>query len=262
MSDFLEKILKDKRQRLPDQRVFLASFKKGLNKQNSNRYSVFKKSISRTGNLNLIAEIKKASPSYGVIRDDFDVVQIAKIYTQNQADALSVLTEEKYFLGNPQYVRKVQQAVPLPILVKDFIIDEIQIFLAIYNGASAVLLIVNILTDAQLRRLMTLAHSFDLDCLVEVHNKEELGRAIDQGAEIIGINHRDLHTFKVDLKVSERLIPLIPKHKVIVVESGIKSHEEIKRLKQLGAHAVLIGETFMRAPDIGAKVREIMYGQG
>ena len=258
--DFLKTIVENKRKLLVEKKDFFASLKKRIESQRMTRYHIFKNAIAKLGNINLIAEIKKASPSKGIIRSDFDVMKLAKIYADGGAAAYSILTEEKFFLGKPPYIRQVSENFSLPILTKDFIIDEVQIYETCLFGSSAVLLIVAILTDAQLKHLIQVAHQLDLDCLVEIHDEPELARALDAGAEIIGVNNRDLRSFEVDLATSERLIPLIPKGKIIVAESGIKSHSEIKRLKAVGANAVLIGETFLREPDVAKKVKEVMYG--
>ena len=259
--DFLKSIVDYKQSLLKERKVFYENLKKNASSVKHSRYGVFKKAISKPGKLNLIAEIKKASPSQGIIREEFDVKKIAKIYLDNKADAISVLTEDKYFLGKPAYLRQVSEDFKLPTLMKDFIIDEYQIYEAFSCGASAILLIVAILSDAQLKEFKDCAERLDMDVLVEVHDEWELERAIKCQAEIIGINHRNLRSLIVDLKVGEKLIPRIPKEKIIVSESGIKSHEDIKRLRNLGAHAVLIGETFMRSPDIGQKIKDVMYGQ-
>ncbi len=259
--DFLQKIVEHKRGLLDNKRAFFAAFKKKVKGSRLRRYHIFKKAIARRGKINLIAEIKKASPSAGLVRADFDLISIAKAYVEAGAAALSVLTEEKYFLGKPHYIKRVTEEFKLPVLTKDFIIDEVQIYEAYANGASAVLLIVAILQDEELKHLMQVAGELDMDCLVEVHEENDLARALRSRAQIIGINNRDLKTLKVDLKACERLIPKVPKGKVIVAESGIRSHADVLKLKALGAHAVLIGETFMKAPDIGAKVRELMFGR-
>lgn len=259
--DFLENIVKYKKEINAKKKGAYQRLKVTLSKNDYSRYSIFKKAISSAGKINLIAEIKKASPSKGLLRADFDVGTIANIYAKGGAAAISVLTEDKYFLGKPLYVKTVSEKVQVPVLTKDFIIDEGQIYEARLNGASAVLLIVAILTDLQIKEFLAVATALDLDCLVEVHNEEELKRALGCGAEIIGINNRNLHTFEVDLKVSETLIPQIPAGKVIVAESGIKSYEDIKRLKEAGANAVLIGETFMREEDIAKKVKDVMQGE-
>jgi len=220
--------------------------------------SSFKKNISRPHHINLIAEIKKASPSKGILRGDFNPVKIAITYQANGASAISVLTDERFFEGRLEYITKVRGNVSIPILRKDFFIDEYQIYETVASGAEAILLIPEILSMAQISRFYGLATELGLDCLVEVHNEEDIEKALAIGASIIGINNRDLHTFKVDLGVTQRLIRLIPQNKVIVSESGIKSYEDIMFLKSLGVNAVLIGEVFMETDDIGAKMRELM----
>ncbi len=256
--DFLSDIIAHKKQINFEKREFFHSITTTLSQSTYGRYRLFAQQISRPGRINLIAEIKKASPSKGLIREDFDVITIAKIYTAHHAAAISVLTEDKYFLGKPAYLKKVSDDFDVPTLMKDFVIEAGQIYEARYQGASAVLLIVAILEQTQLKEFIRLAASLDLDALVEVHDERELERALEAGAEVIGINNRNLRTFDVDLAVSERLIPQIPKGKVIVAESGIGTHADVERLKEAGAHAVLIGEIFMRAQDIGAKIKEVM----
>ena len=260
MSEFLNKIIEHKHKLNKSKEVFFSSLKEKVSSTKFNRYRLFKKQISQAGQINLIAEIKKASPSKGVLRSEFDLKQIAKVYSDQNVAAISVLTEEKYFLGKPEYVKHVSDTYNVPVLTKDFIVDAGQIYEAFYNGASAVLLIAAILTDRALNHFLKVASLLDIDCLVEVHNKEELERVLQTEAEIIGINNRNLRTFEVDLKTSEQLIPDIPKGKIIVSESGISKHEDILNLRALGCHAVLIGETFMRAEDIKNKIDEIMNG--
>ena len=259
--DFLNQILEYKKSLLVQKKAFFAALKQKLGKEKISRYKIFQKAISRPGQINLIAEIKKASPSQGLICQNFDVLKLAKTYTDHQAAALSVLTEDRFFLGKPDYIKRVSEKFFVPILTKDFIIDEVQIYETFTCGSSAVLLIVAILRDDQLQHLMEVAANLGMDCLVEVHDEAELKRAVNARAEIIGINHRNLHTFEVDLSVSERLVKLIPAGTTIVAESGISRHEEVMKLKDLGAHAVLIGETFIRSPDVGKKVREVMEGK-
>jgi len=258
VNDFLEKIIVYKRSLLKDKEAFYLNLRKNVDKAKHNRYHIFQKAIAKSGQVNLIAEIKKASPSKGIIREDFDALKIAKIYRDNGAAAISVLTEDKYFLGKTAYLRDIGDTVNLPTLMKDFIIHEHQIYEGFSCGASAILFIVAILKDDELKRFMKTAHDLGMDCLVEVHNEEELKRALGVGAEMIGINNRDLHSFVVDKKTSERLAAKIPKGKIIVAESGFDSHEDIKRLAAQGIHAVLIGETFMKADDIGKEIKEIM----
>lgn len=220
--------------------------------------SSFKKNVSRPHHINLIAEIKKASPSKGILRGDFNPAKIAITYQANGASAISVLTDERFFEGKLEYIKKIKENVSLPILRKDFIIDEYQIYESVAAGADAVLLICEILTRDEMVRFYHRAKDLGLDVLVEVHNEEDLEKALASGASIIGINNRDLHNFRVDLQTTQKLVRLIPQNKTIVSESGIKSHEDVMFLKSIGVNAVLIGEAFMEASDIGAKMREIM----
>ncbi len=258
-SSFLNAILEYKHHLLTQKKDFYAQLrKKAETADASGKKKSFKTSIAHHGQINLIAEIKKASPSAGVIRKDFNVEAIAKIYADHKAAAISVLTEDKYFLGKPEDVRTVTKCVNLPVLTKDFIISDGQICEANLNGAAAVLLIAAILGDPELKGFLELARSLNLDCVVEIHDEKELDRAMKAGAEIVGVNNRDLTTLEVNLKISQRLIPRIPKDKVIVAESGLRTHDDIRRVQDWGAHAVLIGETFMRAKDIGKKINEIM----
>jgi indole-3-glycerol phosphate synthase len=245
---------------LAAKRSYYENLKKNLKPAAGKRYEIFKKAISPKGRINLIAEVKKASPSAGLIREDFDAVKIADIYVKNKAVAISVLTEDKYFLGKFSYLTQISKNIQVPLLMKDFIVHEYQIYEGLFHGASAVLLIAAMLLDKQLKELMQVARSLGLDCLVEAHDETEVKRAVSAGAEIIGVNNRDLRDLKVELNNCLNLIPKIPKGIVIVAESGLKTHEDVLRVQEAGAHAVLIGETFMRAPDIGVKIQEIMGG--
>ena len=220
--------------------------------------SSFKKSISRPHHVNLIAEIKKASPSKGILRGDFNPARIAMTYQANGASAISVLTDERFFEGKLEYIKTVKEHVSLPVLRKDFIIDEYQIYESVWAGADAILLIAELLSTNEMALFYNLAVSLGLDVLTEVHNEEDVEKALTTGANIIGINNRDLHTFKVDLGATQKLARIIPQNKVRVSESGIKSYEDVMFLKSLGINAVLIGEAFMEAADIAAKMREIM----
>jgi indole-3-glycerol phosphate synthase len=220
--------------------------------------SSFKRNISRPHHMNLIAEIKKASPSKGIIRGDFNPVKIAVTYQAHGASAISVLTDERFFEGRLEDLKSVKESVSLPVLRKDFIIDEYQIYESVMFGADAILLIADLLSDSEMTGFYQLAISLGLDVVLEVHDEEDIDKAIATGGDIIGINNRDLHTFKVDLTMTQRLIRLIPANKIRVSESGIKSYEDVMFLKSLGINAVLIGEAFMEAPDIAAKMREIM----
>lgn len=259
-SSVLEDILGHKRIQIETKRGFYASLKPKLDNTRYVRYRMFYRMISRPGHLNFIAEIKKASPSVGLIREDFDLLGIARTFVAHKVAAISILTEDKYFLGSPHFIKLVSDQFNVPILMKDFIIDEGQIYEARFNGASAVLLIVSILDDVRLKAFMKAAESLQMDALVEVHNEEELERALVAGAEIIGINNRDLLTLDLDIHTYQRLLPRIPPGKVIVGESGFKTNQDILRLKSLGAHAVLIGETLMRETDIGKKIEELRHG--
>ena len=212
----------------------------------------------------LIAEVKKASPSAGVICPDFNPVRIAREYEAAGASCLSVLTDEKFFQGSLDHLRQIREAVKLPLLRKDFIIDERQLLEAIEWGADAILLIVAILTDEQLDRFQSLATEAGLAALVEVHDDTELERAMKIGANLIGVNNRDLKTFKVDLATTGKLAaklfssPVTRHSSLLVAESGIQTRADVQRLKQCGANAILVGESLMRGGDIPKKVRELI----
>jgi len=218
----------------------------------------------RAPHLALIAEVKKASPSAGVICKDFDPVKIAKEYEAAGASCLSVLTDEKFFQGSLDYLRQIRAAVKIPLLRKDFIIDERQILEAIEWGADAILLIVAILTDAQLAKFHSLAIEAGLAILVEVHDEEELERALKISPALIGVNNRDLKTFKVDLATTENLAaklfssPGTRHSSLLVAESGIHTRADVERLKKCGANAILVGESLMRGGDIKTKIRELI----
>jgi indole-3-glycerol phosphate synthase len=194
----------------------------------------------------VIAEIKKASPSAGVIARSFYPISIAEDYELNGANAISVLTDTKFFRGSLQDLKDVRFAVSLPLLRKDFIVDEIQIAESVANGGDAILLVVAALEQAQLVDLLGAAADYHIDALVEVHTKEELNRALDAGAKIIGVNNRDLTTFEVDLRVTEELCREVPDEVVLVSESGIKNLQDVARLKACGVDAILVGEALMR----------------
>lgn len=206
----------------------------------------------------VIAEVKRASPSQGLIRADFDPISIARQYANNGASALSVLTEERFFQGSLRYLEEIRDAVSLPLLRKDFIFDRYQLLEARSYGADAVLLIAAILSPAELRGLREEAQALEMDALVEVHTEEELGQALLSGARVVGINNRDLRTFTVNLSTTERLAPTVPAGVVIVCESGLEKAEQIHRIEKADVHAFLIGETLMRAADPGAKLKELL----
>lgn len=206
----------------------------------------------------IIAEVKKASPSKGIIRPDFDAVGIARSYDANGAAAISVLTEEHFFLGSPAYLRAIRGVTDLPLLRKDFIFDAYQVYEARAWGADAILLIVAMLDDEHLMTLRRLAEELGMDTLVEVHDADELARAQRSGATLIGINNRDLRTFETTLATTESLAVSRRSDDMLVAESGIDTAADIERLERCGVSAFLIGESLMRAPDPGEKLRELL----
>ena len=206
----------------------------------------------------IIAEVKKGSPSKGIIREDFDPVSIACSYERGGASCLSVLTDEHYFYGSLDYLGQIRAQVDLPLLRKDFLIDPYQVFQARVAGADAILLIAAAVDDGQLLKLATLATELQLDTLLEIHNSVELERALKLPVDLIGINNRDLQTFATDLGVTEQLAGIIPQHQVAVAESGIHSRADIERLQQAGAGAFLIGESLMRETDIEMKLASLL----
>ena len=210
------------------------------------------------GECAIIAEVKRRSPSRGVIRADFDPVRIAGEYEKNGAAAVSVLTDATFFGGSNGDLTAVKKAISLPVLRKEFIIDPWQIHETRAIGADALLLIAAILGESELREYRELAASLGLASLVEVHDRRELETALAAGAEIIGINNRDLRTFVTDIATSRALAPLIPAGKIVVAESGIRSRQEVETLMRAGVRAFLIGETLVGAPDIGAALRGLL----
>jgi indole-3-glycerol phosphate synthase len=217
----------------------------------------FARSLTAKGR-QIIAEIKKASPSKGLIRADFDPVWIAKTYAAHGAAAISVLTEARFFQGSLQHLEQVRSAVNLPLLRKDFILDPYQVVEAKSYGADAVLLIAALLEPRLILELREMAAELSLDVLVEVHTRNELEAAVAAGAQLIGINNRDLSTFEVSLSTTEHLAALVPPNAVVVCESGIDSIDAIRRVEKLGVHVFLVGESLMRAPDPGAKLSELL----
>ncbi len=217
----------------------------------------FRSALAEGSGPRVIAEIKRRSPSKGVIRADFDAVGCAMSYAEAGAAAISVLTDERYFGGRLEFLPAVRSAVELPLLRKDFVIDPYQIDEARVSGADAVLLIAAALSREELERLRQHAVSLGLDVLVEVHDEDELESALLAGADLVGINNRDLRSFETDLAVTERLAPLVPGKALIVAESGIFSHEEIRRLEGAGVQAFLVGESLMREADVGLALRRL-----
>lgn len=209
------------------------------------------------GKAAVIAEIKKASPSKGVIRENFDPVAIAKSYANAGAACLSVLTDQDFFQGHNDYLKQARAACDLPVLRKDFIIDHYQVYEARSLGADCVLLIVAALGDAMLNELLGLAEHLDMDALVEVHNEEEMERAIQSGAQFIGINNRNLRTFETDLNTTFKLQAMLNDDTLLVTESGINTQVDVELMRGKNINAFLVGEAFMRDPDPGAKLAEL-----
>lgn len=254
----LSKIINDKRKTIEKSRAKMPEQK--LKELAGKIYlkSSFKRNIARAHHINLIAELKKATPQRGIIRGDFNPMKIALTYQAGGASALSVITDERFFEGHIKTLKDLKGKVTIPLLRKDFIIDEYQIYESLCYGADAILLIAQILTEEELANFYKLSKDLGMDVLMEVHNEEDVEKVLKTGASIIGINNRDLNTFRVDLATTQRLVRLIPENKVKVSESGIKTYEDVMFLKSLGINAVLIGEAFMLADDISAKMREVM----
>ena len=208
--------------------------------------------------LRLIAEVKKASPSKGLLCPDFNPVALAKAYARGGAAAISVLTEANWFQGSTEHLAGIKEEVSIPLMRKDFIFDEYQVYESAAYGADAQLLIAAILSQEQLEELLALSRRLGLGCLVEVHNENEVEKASLSGAEIIGINNRDLTTFAVDINTTHRLRPLIPEGRIVVSESGIDNSDDIQKIKEWGVNAVLVGEALVTAGDIQTKMKELI----
>ncbi|MDI6689715.1 MAG: indole-3-glycerol phosphate synthase TrpC [Actinomycetota bacterium] len=219
----------------------------------------FKAALKKPG-LSFIAEVKRASPSAGVIREDFNPAGIARVCEGNGAAAISVLTD-RHFQGSLQHLKDIRAETSIPILRKDFIIDEFQVYESRASGADAILLIANILSIEEISKLLSLARKLDLDVIVEVHNRQELKKVLKTNVEIIGINNRNLSDFKVDISVTPKLIGFIPKNKIVVSESGIHTAQDVEFLKEVGVNAILVGEALMRSDDIAVKIRELLGSQ-
>ncbi|MCX5695600.1 MAG: indole-3-glycerol phosphate synthase TrpC [Candidatus Omnitrophica bacterium] len=257
--DTLKEIILKKKERLALAKQLLPEEELKAKVQGLSPTRPFIKALSKPRQISLIAEIKKASPSQGLIRQDFNHLDIAKIYQEAGVQAISVVTEEDYFLGSISYINEIKNIAAVPVLRKDFIIEPYQVYESRFYGADAILLIADLLTQDEITQFMALATQLNMDCLVEVHNEKELKKVLKlKGVALIGINNRDLHTLEVDPKTTEKLYTLIPKDKVVVVESGLKTYQDILFLKILGVSAVLIGTAFMQAENIKAKVEELM----
>lgn len=257
---FLERIVATKRKEIEalKSRTSASVLEKQISEMAPCRGFEHALTVKKKRELGLIAEVKKASPSKGLIRADFDPVTLAMAYESAGADCLSVLTDVEYFQGSPEYLTRVHQAVSLPILRKEFILDPLQILEARVIGADAILLIAAILTRQQLADYTEMAVSIGMDVLVEVHNAEELEAVLTTDATLIGINNRNLHTFVTDLKTTEQLSKWIPENKTIVSESGIATPQDVERVQQAGAEALLIGEHFMRQTDVEEAVNSLL----
>jgi len=210
----------------------------------------------------IISEVKKASPSKGVIREDFDPVAIAQAYERGGANAISVLTEPHYFQGHLDYLAEIRRYVSIPLLRKDFIVSKYQLVEALVYGADFVLLIAKALSSKELKELLNYTRHLGMEALVEIHDKADLTKAIFAGADIIGINHRNLETFEMDMELSYKLIPLIPNNKIIVAESGIYEHGQLEDLSKAGVDAFLVGESLMRQDDVESALRCLKTGEG
>jgi indole-3-glycerol phosphate synthase len=208
--------------------------------------------------IRLIAEVKRASPSRGILHPNLKPVQLVQTYVEGGAAAISVLTEADHFKGHIDYLEAIRQEVQLPLLRKDFIFDPYQVYESRAYGADALLLITAILSQDQLEELLSLSHSLGLRCLLEVHNENEVEIALLSGAQIVGINNRDLSTFAVDIDTTRRLRPLIPQQRIVVAQSGIRSRSDVEKLEEWGIDAMLVGEALVTAGDVMAKMTELM----
>lgn len=258
--NILDKIVAEKKLELAKLQLQAGKFKRAAAQRKD--FRDFASALHRDDGVALIAEVKKASPSAGVIVKDFDAIRIARDYEDGGASALSVLTDEKFFQGRIEYLQQIRDAVKLPLLRKDFIINELQIYESVVRGADAILLIVSILDDAQLKGFRELATQMHLTVLVEVHDEAELDRALSSGAEIIGVNNRDLRDFSVNLATTEKLAAKMKRGMcgkyTLVAESGIHARADVKRVAKAGANAILVGESLMRSGDIAGKVKELL----
>jgi len=253
----LDRINDNKRKQIEEdkKRMPLDQLKKMIEDTSCTR--AFSKALKLEDKISIIAEVKQASPSKGIIKKDFEPIDIAAAYDKSDVQAISVLTETDFFLGDKVYIPLVKENTNKPVLRKDFIVDEYQVYEAKVLGADAILLIAASLKDDELVLFMNTAESLGIEVLLEVHDEEELKRALRTDAKIIGINNRDLKTFVTDIKTTQRLIGSIPKDRIVISESGIEKKEDLDYLKGLGVDGVLIGETFMRADSIEDKVKEI-----
>ncbi|MFO0966006.1 MAG: indole-3-glycerol phosphate synthase TrpC [Gemmataceae bacterium] len=257
MSTVLDRIVAAKKEevRVAKERTPLAILERRLAEAPPARD--FRAALERGPGLGIIAEVKKASPSAGVLRADFDAVGLARTYASCGANAISVLTDRPFFQGDLAYLSAIRATVAPPLLRKDFILDPYQVVEARAAGADAVLLIAEILDAPQLRELFELIRALGMEALVELYEPANLARVLDSGATVVGVNNRNLHTFEIRLEHTLELAPRVPKDVCLVSESGIRTKDDMRRLAEAGVKGVLIGETFMRSPDIGAAFREL-----
>jgi len=258
MATILDKIVASKRQEVEAARQKIPARELEARLGNAPAVRDFRAALERPGDIQIIAEVKKASPSAGVLRADFDPIAIARTYEKHGAACISVLTDARYFQGSLENLSAIRTAVQTPLLRKDFILDRHQLLEARLAGADAVLLIAEILDDEKLNELLKEAGELGLQALVELYDARNLSRVVDSGARLIGINNRDLRTFVTRLEHTLELVARVPSDCCLVSESGIRDRRDILRLKEAGVRAVLIGETLMRAPDIGKKLDELL----
>ena len=259
-ADFLKEVVSEKHKAIKETKRHYPEEELRLKLEEPRIWRPFKANISQAGKLNIIAEIKRTSPSQEFLREDFDLLQIARLYQNAGAGAISILTEEKYFSGKIAYLKQARKISELPILRKDFIFEPYQLYESKFFGADAVLLIAELLREGRLSEFLALAKRLELDCLVEVNSLDDLKYALDQGAEIIGLNSRNLHTLEIDKKTADSLIKYIPEDRIVVAESAIKTHRDYLKYQKLKVNALLIGSALMKAEDIKKKFSDIVNG--
>lgn len=254
----LDKIVDRKRQEIDQHRSAISEAELERKLADAPPIRDFHAALTKPGRMRILAEVKKASPSVGIIREDFDPVTIARTYADNGADAISVLTDEPFFQGKLEYLTAVRAVTDVPVLRKDFLLERFQIVQARVAGADAVLLIAEILPGDLLAKLLRETHALGMHALVELYDPQNLPRVVESGAKLIGINNRNLKTFVTTLDHTLNLAEDIPADRCLISESGIRTHEDIVKLQQAGVKAVLVGETLMKADDIGSTLRQLI----